>query len=45
MAALPFTTKRKPAGAGERCGFPCVFNLKDKDYPNVGIYPIKTGRN
>jgi hypothetical protein len=45
MAALPFPTQRKPAALASSCGFPNVFNLTDKDYPNVGIYPIKTGRN
>jgi hypothetical protein len=45
MAAPPFPTKRKPAALASSCGFPCVFNLKDKDYPNVGIYPIETRRN
>jgi hypothetical protein len=45
MAAPLFPTKRKPAALASSCGFPCVFNLKDKDYPNVGIYPIETRRN
>jgi hypothetical protein len=41
MLSLPFPTTRKPAALASSCGFPCVFNLTDKDFPNVDIYPIE----